>query len=316
MNSIRATGAYALDFFKVSSKTTHGRILLCGFGVGLVYLYNWLKSIFVFTFISGAIFQLVAVGAIGLGGTQLWRERKKIKHLVATHTARKWGHFLIFLGIGLFPFCLGRMWSQALIWTLIWGSMTFSNWGWKFFERYWSSIGLILIGIYPSFLLSLFKYLWKLATPPEAFEQITAWVSGSILKLLGFPVVFHDVHIFLPTGGVKVYESCTGFEMVISITFLSILIGVGFQMRWISILLLSSMAPLLAMGMNFLRVVLMTLAAAYWDDSVFEFLHGVWGGQVFAGTLFTIYYYLIVWMLSIKSPLKQPQAKRNLGVVP
>lgn len=85
--------------------------------------------------------------------------------------------------------------------------------------------------------------------------------------------------------------------MVISIIGLSILVGIGFQMQWTSILMLSSVGALLALSLNFLRVVLMTLASAYWGDAMFDFLHGVWGGQVFSGILFTIYYYLIVWIL-------------------
>jgi exosortase/archaeosortase family protein len=289
----------SLYFLSHFLRTTHGRTVICGLLIGLIYLVSWMKTLVVFI-ASSALFPFVTIAAAWLGLSRLWHYRQEISPLAASPLSRKLGHFAIWFGIALFPFCLGKLWSQALIWVFILIAIAFSSWGLTFFRRYWLPSLLLLFSAYPSLPL-IPGWIWQFTMQPGILERFTAWSGSRLLALFGYSVTTDDIHIFLPTGGVSVYAGCTGFEMVITLFSISILVGIAFHMRWLSVVTLCFLGTILAFSLNLGRVALMTIATAEWGNQSFEFWHGFWGGQIFSGLLFTLYYYLVTWLLP-KSP--------------
>jgi exosortase/archaeosortase family protein len=55
---------------------------------------------------------------------------------------------------------------------------------------------------------------------------------------------------------------------------------------------------------NVPRVMLLAIASVYWGHGAFEFWHGPWGGQLFSGILFMVYYYLVMWLANRQSQSK------------
>lgn len=285
-----------LRLFRNGVKTNHGRIVLGGMVVGLLYLPTWLWSLGEFIF-SGAIFPFATLAAAYVGLSLLWQSRQTLSQLAPSCLHKRLGHSAIWFGMALFPFCQDKVWAKAGVWALLLAAIALSFWGIAFFRRHWCPALLILLSTYPSIFLSLPRGLWELTTAPQSLEHFTAWASGCLLSLVGYSVVVEGIFIFLPTGGVSVEPGCTGFEMVTTILSISLLSGIVFQLSWQKTLVLAFQGATLALGLNLARVAIMTIAAADWGDQVFNFWHGLWGGQIFAGLLFTMYYYLVVWML-------------------
>jgi exosortase len=289
------------DFINLSAvkqflRTGHGKVVLMGMLIGLIYLPRWIWSIATFTF-TGAIFPFATVAAASAGLTQLWHDRYQLMQMDASPIDRRIGHFMIWFSLALFPFCQTQMWAKAVLWSIVLAAIALSSWGLKFFKQYWLYFSLLLFGSYPSSFHSLLTWTWKHTAPPETLERLTAWGSGSFLSLFSMSVTVEQIHVLLPTGGVSVYEGCNGFEMIATMLTISILTGIAFQMHWVRTLFLTALSIILALSSNFARIALMTIAVAYWGEQSFEFWHGFWGGQIFAGLLFTIYYYLVMTLL-------------------
>jgi exosortase/archaeosortase family protein len=285
-----------LHFLLTHSKTYHGKIVIGGLLIGLIYLPSWLWFVSVFTLV-GSIFPMVSVCAVGLALTQLWQSRHTLKQPQASVSERRWGHSLIWFGIALFPFCWPKIWAQGLAWAIVLIGIALSSWGLQFFRQYTYPIALLLCTAYPPLILSLAERAWKIVAPPSILERFMAWAGSLVLKLLDSAATATDINLLLPTGGVSVLPACNGFEMMITMICITLLTGIAFQMRKWVILQLAVVGTLLALGLNVLRVALMAFAIAHWGNHAFEFWHGFWGGQIFSGLLFTIYYYLVMAQL-------------------
>jgi exosortase/archaeosortase family protein len=57
------------------------------------------------------------------------------------------------------------------------------------------------------------------------------------------------------------------------------------------------LGAVLAYVLNIPRIVLVTYAAVYWGPYWFNFWHHSWGAQIFVGAMFTVYYYIVMWMV-------------------
>jgi exosortase/archaeosortase family protein len=283
-------------FLRHFTRTNHGKILLCGLLVGLIYLPSWIRFITVFTLI-GSIFPLVSLSATYLGLTELWDNRQQIARYSASSISRKWGHCIIWFSIALFPFCLTKVWAQGFIWSLVLIGIAFSSWGYKFFRQFWCPVLLILSTAYPPLILSILGRLWKILTPPLILEKLMAWAGSIYLKLFGLSVILDGTQLTLSSGGVNVLPGCNGFEMIVTIIAVTVLVGVAFKLDRAKILTLTFLGAILAIILNAGRIALMAIAVAYWGEHSFEFWHGFWGGQIFASVLFTMYYYLVIWSL-------------------
>jgi exosortase/archaeosortase family protein len=52
-----------------------------------------------------------------------------------------------------------------------------------------------------------------------------------------------------------------------------------------------------AMVLNVPRIMLLAIASVYWGEHSFEFWHGPIGGQMFSAVMFTVYYYIAMWLV-------------------
>ncbi len=125
--------------------------------------------------------------------------------------------------------------------------------------------------------------LWGLCLPlpPGTYNQLTftlqLWVSERVLgalHLLGIPAIQNGNIIELANTSVGVEEACSGVRSLLSCTFAGFFFSAAFVRRSISRVLLIGLAPLLAIGMNFLRSLLLTLLAnrgvdisGFWHDA-------------------------------------------------
>jgi exosortase len=123
-------------------------------------------------------------------------------------------------------------------------------------------------------------FLWLLAVPlPDGtYARLTLglqhWVTGSVLHtlhLLGVPARQHGNIIELATATVGVEEACSGIRSLISCLFAGFFFAAWLVRHPLARLVLIVAAPLLALGMNFLRSLLLTLLANAGKD-----IAGLW----------------------------------------
>ncbi len=126
-------------------------------------------------------------------------------------------------------------------------------------------------------------FLWLLVAPlPDGtYTRLTLalqqWVTGSVLQtlhLLGVPARQHGNVIELATTTVGVEEACSGIRSLISCVFAGFFFAGWLVRRPAGRVVLIVAAPLLALGMNFLRSLTLTLLAnagkdinGFWHDA-------------------------------------------------
>lgn len=126
-------------------------------------------------------------------------------------------------------------------------------------------------------------FLWLLVAPlPDGtYTRLTLalqqWVTGSVLQtlhLLGVPARQHGNVIELATTTVGVEEACSGIRSLISCVFAGFFFAGWLVRRPAGRAVLIVAAPLLALGMNFLRSLTLTLLAnagkdinGFWHDA-------------------------------------------------
>jgi cyanoexosortase A len=145
-------------------------------------------------------------------------------------------------------------------------------------------------------LLPLMQLTTKL--PVAELSQITAWLSGMLLMLCGFPVQRLGQSLYIPGGGVAVAGTCSGSEIMVQLLAVSIIFMVAFPMRYrVQNLAMIVMAPLLALLINGIRIALLALITAssypgktWW----FDFFHHDWGSQLFSGTAMVVFVVIYV----------------------
>ncbi|HEX7631448.1 MAG TPA: exosortase/archaeosortase family protein, partial [Lacunisphaera sp.] len=112
--------------------------------------------------------------------------------------------------------------------------------------------------------------LWLLVAPlPDGtYARLTLglqqWISGSVLHalhLLGIPARQHGNIIELARATVGVEEACSGIRSLLSCVFAGFFFAAWLVRRPLGRLVLIATAPLLALGMNFVRSLTLTLMA-------------------------------------------------------
>ncbi len=98
--------------------TGHGRIVLAGLVVGLLYFPLWLQDLVVRS-VSGSTGLVLISSAALLGMAPLWRSRRQLSRVVAPEADRYVGHLLVMGAIALYPFFRAELWSQALVWLFV-----------------------------------------------------------------------------------------------------------------------------------------------------------------------------------------------------
>lgn len=165
-------------------------------------------------------------------------------------------------------------------------------------------------------------FLWLLVAPlPDGtYTRLTLalqqWVTGSVLQtlhLIGVPARQHGNVIELATTTVGVEEACSGIRSLISCVFAGFFFAGWLVRRPAGRLVLIVAAPLLALGMNFLRSLTLTLLAnagkeieGFWHDATGFAILGV-TAAVLAG---------LAVLLETKEPLPADPADPAPLVVP
>ena len=267
-----------LTLVKQGLRNTHNRLVMAGLFVGVVFLPFWLYDIILGT-IHGAA-SLLMVSALALGLHQLWRQRHHLAKLLVPSEDRWLGHLIILVGLGAAPFCATAEWSQKLIWVMILCGIAISTWGFAFFPKYPAPVFLIAVGLFPQ-PTAVGKAVWDVFTPPEALERFMAWCGGIGLNLIGQTATVDWTLISLPAGTVRVDWGCSGYDLACIAAVASLLMGLFFKQSFWKTSLLVLVGIILAMIANIPRIMLMSMADAYWGPESFEFWQGFWGGQIF-----------------------------------
>ncbi|MDV3351393.1 cyanoexosortase C [Leptothoe sp. LEGE 181152] len=282
-------------------RNTHNRLVMAGLFVGIVFLPFWLQDIIVGT-IHGAA-SLLLVSALGLGLYQLWLQRSHLAKLKASSEDRWLGHLIILVGLGAAPFCAAAEWSQKLIWVMILCGIAISSWGFAFFPKYSASVFLIAVGLFPQ-PTAVGKAVWNTFTPPEILERFMAWCGGISLNLIGQAATVNWTDISLPGGTARVDWGCSGYDLACIAAVTSLLMGLFFKQSFWKTSLIILVGIVLALIANVPRIMLMTMANAYWGEESFAFWHGFWGGQIFLSILFTVHYYAVMAIVKQKPTKK------------
>lgn len=165
-------------------------------------------------------------------------------------------------------------------------------------------------------------FLWLLVAPlPEGtYTRLTLalqqWVTGSVIQtlhLLGVPARQHGNVIELATTTVGVAEACSGIRSLISCVFAGFFFAGWLVRRPAGRVVLIVVAPLLALGMNFLRSLTLTLLANAGKD-----INGFWHdatGFAILGVTAAILAGLAV-LLETKEPVSAGPAAPASGVLP
>ncbi|KAM3112587.1 cyanoexosortase C [Phormidesmis sp. 146-33] len=289
---------------KYSIKTPHHCIVTFGVLVGACYFPTWFSILWRST-LNGSPSVLLNAAFIYLGVQHLWQQRSRIKQLRAAEDDRVIGYLMILGGAGFFPFCRFSSSLEAFICMLVLVGIVLSTWGSAFLLKYRLPAVLLLASLYADYVY-LSSTVWRLLTPLNMLENGMAWFAGLALRAIGQPAVSLNDTITLPTGGVQVLGGCSGFDMAITLAFTGLVLGLFLKLNWLRTIGLIGFGITLALLTNIPRIVLLTFASVYWGKASFEFWHGPIGGQIFSGVLFTLYYYLIMWMLQL-----QPRKSRS-----
>lgn len=229
-----------------------------------------------------------------LGLYRLWQQRQELANLEASEGDRWLGYFLIVVSLLLLPFGFTTLWLQRMVWLQTFAGIALSTWGASVFGRYPIPTFLVVLGLFPE-PTAVGMTLWKTFTPPQMLESLMAWTGTLGLQAIGQPATQIDaVSIALPGGAVRVDWGCSGFDMATVLGIASLVVGLAMRESIAKVTLMVVVGIALALIANIPRIMLLAMSEAYWGKGAFEFWHGPWGGQIFAGTMFTIYYYIVM----------------------
>ncbi|ESA34073.1 transmembrane family [Leptolyngbya sp. Heron Island J] len=297
MNSVKQVSQDGIEYLQILLKTHHGRIVLLGLTVGLIYFPLWAYDL-VIRSISGSTGLALISCATLMALVPLWKKRQQLVQLAASEEDQAIGHLLILGSVAIFPFFRSEMWAQALIWLFILIGIALSTWGAGFFAQNPLTTLLMPMTVYtrPGILA---QGAWRFVMPPHFLENIMASVSTKMLQLLGQPAMVEGRFITMPTGGaVEVAWRCNGFNMAVAMAVTGLLLGIFFKRTRLQIVRLMLLGAVVGLVFNVPRVMLMAMAYAYWGEWWFDFWHGSWGAQIFVGVLFTVYYYVAMAILN------------------
>jgi cyanoexosortase A len=124
--------------------------------------------------------------------------------------------------------------------------------------------------------------------PEVPMSLLTAKLAGFWLSILGLDPVVNGRDVFLKGGGVTVLGSCNGLDMIAQVVCISVIFVLAFRLRSLtSRLLVLSIAPLIGLLSNTIRIALLTVFSAngsgkgygFW----FDFFHEDTGSLIFSG---------------------------------
>ncbi|NMF83046.1 cyanoexosortase C [Nodosilinea sp. P-1105] len=295
---LKSLSQSGISQLKVALATWHGRFILAGLTLGLVYLPTWFSQLFRRSLIHGSTALSLILVMVALGGYQLWSKRSELAQLSVLEADRTIGYVLILCSLVLFPWCRFAVWPQSILWLTALIGMAISTWGGTFFLCYPLPPLMFAATVYPQ-PGALARTLWQTLTPDQFLERLMAYLGSEALQWIGQPAISEGPYIAIPpSGAVHVDWGCNGFTMAVQMAIAGFFMGVFLKQNWFKTGLMMVVGAILALIFNIPRIMLLTLASVYWGEGWFEFWHGTWGGQLFTGVLFTLYYYAIMAMVS------------------
>jgi exosortase len=276
-------------------RTEPGLVTACALLLALLYYAAW----------GGLTLShsSVSFGFIALGLKYIWDGRAQLQQEHSYPEERFMGYALAGCGLALFFWLSSSASFQYLAFVITLAGMALALWGATFFVRQGFASVLIAIGLYPD-LIFLTNSLWRLATPRFLLENAMGQWAGRALALIGQPVVVEGRFIGLGKGAVEVASGCSGFDMAVSMAAVGLLMGLFYRQAWPKIGLAIGLGIILALIVNIPRVMLLAYVVGHYDEAVFKFWHGPWGGQIFMALLFTPYYYLVMAIFDSDSSVK------------
>jgi exosortase len=285
----------ALDQLKRLSQTTHGRVVLLGLAVVACYFPTLGRVTWQVMSKGGSDF-LINMGLMGLAAREFWQHRGEIAQMDAPPEDRWMGYAILGCGLAMIPMALNSASLQALLAAMMLGSLMLSQWGISFFVRFPGSIVMLLFSFYPD-MGFLANQTWRAVTPHLTLEKMTAALASSGLQGIGFKAVAQDSLLSLPEGAVEVASGCSGFDMAFTLLAVGGLMGIYYRLQKRKTIAIMAVGVLLALAMNIPRVMLLAIASVYWGKASFDFWHGPIGGQMFAMVLFTIFHYMVMYVV-------------------
>jgi len=287
---------------KIALRTNHNRIMAGGIIVLLFFLPTWLGLIWQET-LKGSSTTLLNFGFLYLGLDRFWKQRQTLAATPPPDEERILGYFLIVASAACFPFLLASSSLQALLCMIILLGIVVSNWGITAVQSYPLAIALILVSFYPD-LTFLTNTIRKTLTGNQ-LESLMAWLASIALAIIGQPVSVAGPLLSLslemdPNKAVEVASGCSGFDMALPIAGFAFMMGLYLKQSWQKTTALIAIGVAFALSFNVPRIMLLAFAVVYWGKESFEFWHGPIGGQIFAGILFTVYYYAAMAIINRK----------------
>lgn len=276
---------------KKAAKSHHGRFILLGLLVGLFYFPQWVGYLLPRA-LKGKTGWFLICCMLCMIGFELWNKQAVLNRMQASEEDRWLGHALIIAGVLVFPFCRFALWSQSLAWLCVLIGIAIASWGLVFFYKFPIATFFASLTVYPRVGL-ISRGLWDFFTPHLLLEKTMAQASSWAMRMIGFTAMPQGRFIFFPEGAVEVGWGCNGLDMAITIALAGLFMGLIYRQKRSEMIWLISCSIVVALIANVPRLMLVSIAYVYWGPQWFHFWHGFWGGQIFSGVLFTIYYYWV-----------------------
>ena len=151
--------------------------------------------------------------------------------------------------------------------------------GFRDLKHYRQEVLIFSFFAVPPGLLSLFIDL----------SGLTAKFAVFVLGLLGFRVVSQGVNVILPTGFIEVYHGCSGMSSILQLLGLSLIILSIFPTNSSQKIWLVLMAIVIGFVINGLRVALMAVLVAAYNQSAFKYWHVGDGSLIFSTSAVLIF---------------------------
>ncbi|MBD2260590.1 cyanoexosortase C [Pseudanabaena sp. FACHB-2040] len=300
MNTFLGNVKQSPAYLRNSFKSWHGRFVLAGLTVGLIYFPIWLFHLGTRTLQGSGAMPLI-LGCVAMGLWQLWKSRQAIVQLQVSESDEFLGHLLILCSVVLFPFCSFAVWAQSILWFCALSGIVISTWGIVFFKHFPLPSLLIAVTVYPKPGI-LARVLWETLTPHDYLNRFMAWSGAFGLRLIGLPAISEGSLVVLPPeGSVHVDWGCNGFSMACTMAATGFFLGILLKQRGPTVFIMTIVGAVMALIFNIPRIMLLTVASIHWGEASFNFWHGTWGGQIFSGALFTVYYYAVMAIIKHRS---------------
>jgi exosortase/archaeosortase family protein len=296
--NVQSTLNAATRLLNDSVATRHRRRLSLAALVAVCYLPTWLGILWD-GILKGRSDSLLNLGFIVLGIQTLLQQSPILDELRAEEDDRMTGYLLLCIStlalIGFRGFSPSATLQALSVMGMLLGAL-WSTWGLGFFQRFPLVTTMFLASLYPH-LSFITAQGFRVFMGPDLLERQMAIAGSWSLSLLGYQTHAERAIVHLDQGSVWVAPGCSGYDLAFTLCGIGFLLGQFMQARWKITAALMGLGILLAWIVNVPRIMVLAIASVYWGKDSFDFWHGPIGGQLFAGIVFTLHYYLGMWLI-------------------